>query len=133
MKITLASSYAIHAIAYMAQSKQEGPIASHKVARAQKIPERFLLKVLKPLVAKGVLISVKGPHGGYRLAKDADEINLREVIEAVEGDINGIAPRVNEKHNAHLNQRVQAVCTKTAEVIRKELEKVKLSDLLAKR
>ena len=36
MKLTLASSYAIHAIAYMAQSKQEGPIASHKVADLQR-------------------------------------------------------------------------------------------------
>ena len=89
MKLTRASSYAIHALVFMAAQKQNKPVASHLVAQARGIPERFLLKVLKPLVSARVLQSIKGPNGGYRLAKGPHEISLLEVLEAVDGPIRG--------------------------------------------
>ena len=69
MKLTRASSYALHAVAFMAAQKVNKPVASHLIAKARGIPERFLLKVLKPLVSARVLHSIKGPNGGYRLAR----------------------------------------------------------------
>src|SRR5947209_18252368 len=89
MKLTRASSYALHAVVYMAGQKQDKPVASHHIARARGIPERFLLKVLKPLVSARVLHSIKGPNGGYRLARSASDISLLEVLEAVDGPIRG--------------------------------------------
>ena len=90
MKLTRASSYALHAVAFMAQQKQhDKPMASHNIAAARTIPERFLLKVLKPLVSARVLLSIKGPNGGYRLAKPADKISMLEILEAVDGPIRG--------------------------------------------
>jgi len=86
MKLTRASSYALHAVAYMALQKTDKPVASHHIAQARGIPERFLLKVLKPLVSARVLMSVKGPNGGYRLARPPSEITLLEVVEAIDGD-----------------------------------------------
>ena len=51
MKPSRASSYALHAVAFMAAQKDNaGPVASHHIAAARGIPDRFLLKVLKPLV-----------------------------------------------------------------------------------
>ena len=85
MKLTRASEYALHALVYLVQEKPEKPVASHIVAEAQGIPERFLLKVLKPLVSAHVLQSIKGPNGGYRLTKPAKEVTLLEVVEAVDG------------------------------------------------
>ena len=82
MKLTRASSYALHAVAYMAQQKNvDKPVASHKIAEERDIPERFLLKVLKPLVTARVLVSIKGPSGGYRLARPAADINMLEIVE----------------------------------------------------
>ena len=72
---------------YMAGQKKDGPIASHIIAEKRGIPSCFLLKVLKPLVAAQVLYSVKGPNGGYRLARPASEISILEVLEAVDGPI----------------------------------------------
>ena len=57
MRLTRASSYALHALVYMAGEKHNRPIPSHLVARDRGIPERFLLKVLKPLVSARVLLS----------------------------------------------------------------------------
>src|SRR5262249_59642283 len=78
MKLTRASSYALHAVAYMAAEKNDKPVASHHIAQARGIPERFLLKVLKPLVSARVLLSIKGPNGGYPLAKPAGGITMLE-------------------------------------------------------
>ncbi len=131
MKLTRASSYALHAVTYMAAVGEEKPVASHLVARARGIPERFLLKVLKPLVSARVLRSVKGPHGGYRLARPAAKISLLEIIEAVDGPIRGTAPLAGEHHNG-LDTRLEAICTQAAEQVRKHLGKVLLADLPAK-
>jgi Rrf2 family protein len=129
MKLTRASSYALHAVAFMAAQKHDRPVASHKIAEARGIPERFLLKVLKPLVSARVLHSIKGPNGGYRLARPASEISMLEVLEAVDGPIRGQAP-LGEESNGPLNNKLEAICKQTADVIRKQLEKVRVTDLM---
>jgi Rrf2 family protein len=132
MKLTRASSYAIHALVFMAAQKQNKPVASHLVAQARGIPERFLLKVLKPLVSARVLQSIKGPNGGYRLAKGPHEISLLEVLEAVDGPIRGQASFSREETNGTLNKRLDAICTQAAETVRKHLQKVRISELAGK-
>lgn len=133
MKLTRASSYALHAMAYMAgQKKPDNPVASHKIAEAKDIPDRFLLKVLKPLVDAGVLTSVKGPHGGYKLARGASDITMLEILEAVDGPIRGHAPTRSES-NGNFGKRLDLVCVETADTVKKHLSKVKLSDLMAGR
>lgn len=49
------------------------------------IPRHFLSKILQILVRKKLLISTKGPSGGYKLAKKASEISLYDIIEAIDG------------------------------------------------
>ena len=130
MKLTRASSYALHAVAFMAVQKHERPIASHNIAQARGIPERFLLKVLKPLVSARVLLSIKGPNGGYRLAKPASEITMLDILEAVDGPIRGQAP-FSEESNGPLNHKLENICKQSADVVRKQLEKVRVSDLVS--
>ena len=133
MKLTRASSYAIQAVVYMASQKPlDKPVASHVIAESRKIPERFLLKVLKPLVSARVLLSIKGPNGGYRLAKPADKISMLEIVEAVDGPIRGQAPLTDEG-NGTLNTKLEKICRDSADSVRKHLEKVRISDLLAGR
>lgn len=130
MKLTRASSYALHAVAYMAAQKQlDKPVASHTIAQARGIPERFLLKVLKPLVSARVLLSIKGPNGGYRLAKPAADISMLDILEAVDGPIRGQAP-FTEESNGALNGKLEAICKQTADAVRKTLEKVRIAELI---
>jgi Rrf2 family protein len=133
MKLTRASSYALHAVAYMAMQKQhDKPVASHLIAQQRKIPERFLLKVLKPLVSARVLMSIKGPNGGYRLAKKPGDISMLEILEAVDGPIRGQAPFESEG-DGDLNNKLRNICEKSADLLRKELNRVHISDLISKR
>ena len=57
MKLSRASSYALAALAYLVREKPDAPVASHDIARAEGIPERFLLKLLKPLGDAGILLA----------------------------------------------------------------------------
>ena len=129
MKLTRASSYAIHALVFMAGQKNSRPIASHNIAQARGIPERFLLKVLKPLVSVRLLMSIKGPNGGYRLARPANEITLLDILEAVDGPIRGQASFARDETDGSLNRRLDHICSQAAEQVRKQLQKVRISDL----
>jgi Rrf2 family protein len=133
MRLSRAASYALHAVVYLA--RQEGGAAavpSHVIAGDRKIPERFLLKVLKPLVSAQLLLSVKGPGGGYHLARPAGAITMLEVVEAVDGPIRGAAPLRPQGPDAGLLRRLDQVCRQLAEQARKALGKVKVSDLAAR-
>lgn len=132
MRLTRAASYAIHAVVFMAAQKHNRPVASHNIARARGIPERFLLKVLKPLVSVRVLLSIKGPNGGYRLAKSPHEISLLEILEAVDGPIRGQESFARDDTDGPLNKRLDQICNQAAEQIRRQLQKVRISDLAGK-
>jgi Rrf2 family protein len=129
MKLSRASSYALHALAFMAQQKDHAkPIESHSIAAARSIPERVLLKSLKPLASARILFSVRGPNGGYRLAKTPEKISMLEIIEAVDGPIRGQMPFAEET-NKQLNHKLDAICTKSADALRTNLDKVSLAEL----
>ena len=133
MKLTRASSYAIHAVLYMAQQDEDGgPVASHHIAKAQEIPERFLLKVLKPLVSAGLLLSLRGPNGGYRLARPAGKISLLEVLEAVEGPMRGTVTLTPGKGQSPLDKRLEHLCDEVADMAKKRLARVSLAELAKK-
>lgn len=149
MRLTRASHYALIALAHMAQQPEptKTAIASHGIAKARNIPMRFLLKVLKPLVDEGVLHSHKGPTGGYVLAHPPSEITLLQIIEAVDGEIEGEIPcpyagdpkkkiypnMTAEKNNVPVNNKLRALCRHNAEALKEQLSQVRLSDLAVTR
>jgi Rrf2 family protein len=135
MKLTLSATYALHALIYLASQKPEGRIASKKIAKKRGMSDRFLLKVLKPLVEADILRSQRGPRGGYALKRDPSEISVLEIVEAVDGDIKGFVPEPqNGKpgYSAAINSRIELLCQETAAATRKHLEQIRLSQLLPK-
>lgn len=133
MKLTKASSYALQAVAYLTQQKDHTvPIASRKIADIRKIPERFLLKVLKPLVEKGLLTSVKGPGGGYKLAKPATQISISDILEAVDKNSLKGHNAGSEVGSPAVNTRLEAICRQSAEAVRQHLEKITVSELVGR-
>jgi Rrf2 family protein len=79
------SEYAIRAFVYLADVP-EGKYAMVKnIAEECDIPTHFLAKILQQLARKGFLRSSKGPTGGFTLRRPADEINLLEIVDAIDG------------------------------------------------
>jgi len=133
MKLTLAASYALNAIAYLATQRGNSPMASHTIAAARGIPKRFLLKILKHLVSAGLLHSNKGPRGGYTLARPASQISMLEVVEAIEGPIHGEAPRLPllERDETQMTAKLGSVCQEAAEQASKVFARVRMSQLVS--
>jgi Rrf2 family protein len=132
MRLTLASRYALLAVVHLAGIKKDVPVASHVIAEARGISDRFLLKVLKPLVAARILLSVKGPNGGYRLARPTSDISMLEILEAVDGPIRGEAPAGKDEKDSALARRLEEICNQAAEQTRKQLSRVKISELASR-
>jgi len=83
MRLTRQSSYAVRALMYCAVNDPELARVSD-IAKAYGISELFLFKLIKPLVDNGLLQTVRGRHGGIRLAKPATQITLYDVIRVSE-------------------------------------------------
>ena len=81
--------YGVFAILHIAKHDLDGPVQGHTIADSYDIPLEYLLKILQQLVRAQVIQSERGPHGGFRLRKSPAETTLLEIVEAVEGVING--------------------------------------------
>jgi Rrf2 family protein len=90
MHVTAKADYAVRAVVELAGSEQQAPRKVDEVARAQGIPVSFLENILTQLRSAGIVRSQRGPEGGYWLAVPADQLNLAQVIRAVEGPLVGI-------------------------------------------
>jgi Rrf2 family protein len=129
MKPTAAARYALRAVTHLAELDGTPIVSSHEIARAQGVPERYLMKVLKSLAQAGLLHSLKGPNGGYRLARPAKSITLLEIVEAADGPLRGLVPVALGAAGAGLTRQLAEVCDAAADTLCKELGKVRLSDL----
>jgi Rrf2 family protein len=89
MKFSSAVSYALAAVAQIAANGGSRPLANRVICETAKMPERFVLQVLRHLVNGGVLISVRGVDGGYRLARPAHQITVLDIYEAIDRFDNG--------------------------------------------
>lgn len=88
------TEYGVRAILELAAHAERGSLQSAEIARRQRIPGPFLDQVLMTLRRAGLVNSMRGPHGGHRLARLPDEIRLDEVIACLEGAPRDL--RVNE-------------------------------------
>jgi Rrf2 family protein len=94
MQFGTSIEYAIHGLIYMAGNGPplgEGAVPTTllvgDIAKATKVPESYLRKVMQLLARAGLVISHRGVKGGFSLALDAREITLADVVEAVDGSL----------------------------------------------
>ena len=130
MQLTHTSSYAAQALDYLGSQPRAKPVAAHLVARARGVPAPYIRQVLMPLVGARILGSLRGPNGGYWLAKPAKQITLLEIVEAVDGPIRGEATPVGQgEAAAAFDKRLQVVCDIAAALVRRRLAQVTLAEL----
>ncbi len=84
LSLTRKTDYALVAMADLADDPGRR-MSSREIAERCGLPLPVLTNVLKQLTHMGLVTAMRGPHGGYRLAKPAEEITLIDMIEAIEG------------------------------------------------
>jgi Rrf2 family transcriptional regulator, iron-sulfur cluster assembly transcription factor len=75
------AQYALQAMLYLGQRAGAGPIRVDEIADNLAVPRNYLSKILHMLVKEKVLFSLRGPRGGFELARPAAAITLYEVVE----------------------------------------------------
>lgn len=87
LRLTRMGDYAIRAVLQLALAPGREPIALAEVAESQNVPRNFLSKILQTLARHGIVESQSGARGGYFLARPAESICVKDVVEAIEGPI----------------------------------------------
>lgn len=126
--ISRKAALAIEAVLYVALNAVDRTVRSGEITQRQSVPQRYLEPVLQALVREGVLVGVRGPRGGYKLARERRRISLGEIVRivaAVEG--------VDEPQTlSPLQQQVIAPAVAEAEAtLMQTLEAISIDDLHA--
>lgn len=82
-RLTKKMIYALEAVVDVAYNGRAGPVQSRDITRRQEIPQRYLEQVMQQLVRAGILKGVRGPKGGYNLARERRRISVGEIVMVV--------------------------------------------------
>jgi len=85
--ISTKTIYALAALQQLGDISDKEVLKIKEIANQASIPQNFLEQILLELKKQGLLVSVKGAYGGYRLAKSLQDITLKDVVLILESDI----------------------------------------------
>jgi Rrf2 family protein len=127
--VTAKVDYAVRAMIELAAAGG-GPLKAEEIASAQNVPHRFLENILIELRHARLVRSQRGPDGGYRLARPAEEITVADVIRTVEGPIASVrSERPDELSYAGTAVPLRDVWLALRANMRAVLESVTLADV----
>ncbi len=95
VKLSTKGRYAITALADLALLDSPSSVSLPQIAERQNISLAYLERLFIKLRKAGLVVSAKGPGGGYRLARSADKIRVSEVLAAVDEDIEVTSPHAS--------------------------------------
>jgi Rrf2 family transcriptional regulator, iron-sulfur cluster assembly transcription factor len=130
MKLTRSAGYALVAVGYIARNNDDQPILAKSIAKQYKIPLDYLLKILQQLVRAHILGSIRGPRGGFVLARETGRISLLHIIEAVDGPFITEPSLSPSKADANYNRKLVAVYEQASRQAAGILSKTTLSSLV---
>lgn len=87
MLISSKSEYGLLALADIVRSGGSGPVTRTGISERQRIPLPYLTQVLRQLVNGGLLVSNRGPSGGYSLGKSPEDISILDVVTVLQGPV----------------------------------------------
>lgn len=134
MRITTLAEYGVICALHLARRVSEGPITGREIAARERLPVDYVEQILLRLRRADIVRSTRGAHGGYALAREADEISIRAVIAASEMttfDLNCVSHPVGEERcSSAQGCSIRPVWQMLQQKIDDVLEGIRLSDLL---
>ena len=120
--ISTKTIYAVAAINELGSIQSDEVLKIKEIAARANIPQSFLEQILLELKKQWMLISIKGAHGGYRLARDLKDISLKEVVHILEADAFGEICRTDNPGLKLFWQDVQKSVSKAFDIPLSELK-----------
>ncbi len=131
MKISTKGRYGLRILIDLALHDGDSPRLIRDIARSQEISEKYISRLMVPLRRAGLIRSIRGARGGFRLAKGLEEITLLDVVEVMEGPVS-IVDCVSTPEGCS-----RASCCRSREIwtdlnaeIRDSMRKIRLLDIL---
>jgi Rrf2 family protein len=128
-RISKKMMFAIEAVLDIAYNAGNEPVQSGEITRRQGIPKRYLEQVLQQLVREGILAGVRGPRGGYRLARERRRISVGEIVRVIRGMENAGDPLEEPAGSVLGHQVVRPLWLELQEECMTRLEETSIEDL----
>ena len=91
LRLSRKTVYALEAVLDIAYNARAEPVQAREITRRQGIPQRYLEQVMQELVRAGILKGVRGPRGGYHLARERRKVSVGDIVRIVANIENGQA------------------------------------------
>jgi Rrf2 family protein len=139
MKLSAGIEQAIHSVTMLCGLSDDGVLSAAALAEFHGVSTSYLLKHLQALSGRGILETVPGPKGGYRLARAPGDISLLDIVLAVEGsepafrcqEIRQRGPNPLPKSKFIKPCGINVAMLRAEQAYRAELRKVTIADLIA--
>jgi Rrf2 family protein len=129
VRVSAKADYAIRAMVELA-AQGGGPLKADRISQAQGIPVKFLENIMSDLRNAGLVRSQRGAEGGYWLARAAEQIELAQVIRAVDGPLANVRGlRSEEVSYAGSAESLRDVWIAVRASLRRVLEAVTIADV----
>jgi len=134
MKLSTKGRYATRAMLDLALNYGQEPIVLSAIARRQGVSEQYLEQLIGPLKVAGLVRSIRGPNGGFMLAKSPSLIRIIDIIWAVEGST-ALVECVDDPHACSRADDclTRGVWVKATEAINSVFDSTTLQDLMDKK
>jgi Rrf2 family protein len=130
VRISAKVDYAVRAVVELAAADDDRPVKAERIATAQDIPLNFLENILGELRHAGIVRSHRGAEGGFRLARQANEVSVADVIRAVEGPLASVRGGPPEEATyTGAAERLPRVWIAVRANLRKVVEHVTVADI----
>ena len=86
MKLSTRARYGVRLMLSLALNYGKGPVFLKDIAKREEISEKYLSLIIIPLRGAGLINSFRGAYGGYTLAREPSKINVKEIVDVLEGD-----------------------------------------------
>ncbi|HEX3673741.1 MAG TPA: Rrf2 family transcriptional regulator [Rhizomicrobium sp.] len=128
LKLSRKTMLALEAVIDIAFNARPEPVQAKEITARQGVPQRYLEQVMQQLVRAGVLKGVRGPRGGYRLARERRRISLGDVVRVAEAIDDGEAE--NPEPRSELGTKVVTpLIARLQDEVMKQLDAVSIEDL----
>ncbi|MGB0343578.1 MAG: RrF2 family transcriptional regulator [Parvibaculales bacterium] len=127
LQISRKAVLALEAVLDVAIHARPDPVQAHDITKRQGVPKRYLEQVMQALVRADILRGVRGPRGGYRLARERRRISLVEIVEVIEAMESDMQNGASQSALGH--QVIDPLCDTVRQSVKDTLAGLSIDDL----